>query len=210
LLGLRRSLRSILRKPSNALNFRLLATLALYLGIWNMRTLILSDIHDNIEYVKVLRKVENDVYDAIIVAGDIGNNIADEFYSILDSFGCPVFCVYGNWDNDLIYKRKLSNHCVLLHHNIEEHKGYFFTGFSGCPTSWGNNPFYLEYKNELHRRHSEILSQIDHARIVEKEKTHQIDLEYQEKFEILVNKTKDRRLKSYKAKVCRLEERKAF
>lgn len=173
-----------------------------------MRALVLSDIHNNIEHIRVLRKKENDVYDAIIVAGDIGNKIADEFYSILDSFGCPVFCVYGNWDNGLIYNNNLSSRCVLLHHNIEEVKGYFITGFSGCPASWGNNPIYLAYKDKINKRHNAILSLLDNIKKNVEEQNQDIDKKYQEKLDQLYQKTKDRRRKGYKSKVRRIEERK--
>ncbi len=174
-----------------------------------MRVLVLSDIHNNIEHVRILRDHERNVYDVVIVAGDIGNRIADDFFSILDSFGCPVFCVYGNWDHDLIYKKELSSNCVLLHHNIEEVNGYFITGFSGCPSSWGNNPIYLLYKDEMRNRHSEVLSFIDKARQNAEDQKQEIEKKYQVEFDKLRQKTRDRRRKGYKAQVRRLEEREA-
>jgi hypothetical protein len=36
------------------------------------------------------------VFDAIVVAGDIGNDGAPEFFRIMQSFKCPILYVYGN------------------------------------------------------------------------------------------------------------------
>ena len=54
-----------------------------------MRALVFSDIHNRIERVRFLRNKEENNYDVVIVAGDFGGEIAEEFYSILDSFKCP-------------------------------------------------------------------------------------------------------------------------
>lgn len=109
-----------------------------------MRLLVFSDIHNNIAAVQSLRCREKNDYDAVVVAGDIGSDIAAEFFTLLDTFHCPVYCVYGNWDHELPYVRQHSKNCVLLHASVETHAGYFFTGFSGCPTHWGLNPIYVE------------------------------------------------------------------
>lgn len=174
----------------------------------NMRTLVLSDIHENIVSVRRMRECESDVYDAIIVAGDIGNEIAEEFYAVLDSFNCPVFCVYGNWDNDLPYKRKLSKNCILLHQSVERVKGFFITGFSGCPTSWGRNPIHLAKKKALSHKHRGVLSRIERASQRLEEQTQEIVARYAIELEELSKATKDRRRKSYKRRVAKIEERK--
>lgn len=172
-----------------------------------MRTLVLSDIHENIVSVRRMREYEGDVYDAIIVAGDIGNEIAEEFYAVLDSFNCPVFCVYSNWDHDLPYKRKLSKHCVLLHQSVERVKGFFVTGFSGCPTNWGRNPIHLSKKKALSHKHRGVLSRIERANQRVERQTQEIVAEYAIELEELSETTKDRRKKSYKRRVSKIEER---
>lgn len=98
-----------------------------------MRILTLSDIHNKIDRVKLLREREANVFDAIICAGDIGSDIAAEFYKIMDTFECPCFCVYGNWDHELPYKRKLSKNCRLIHHSVHHVGKYYISGYSGCP-----------------------------------------------------------------------------
>jgi predicted phosphodiesterase len=69
-----------------------------------MRLLAFSDIHHNLVAVRKMRALENNSFDAIIVAGDIGNESAADFFGILATFKCPVMYVYGNWDNKLGYK----------------------------------------------------------------------------------------------------------
>ena len=117
-----------------------------------MRALVLSDIHNNIENIRRLRESERNDFDAILVAGDIGDETAQEFYSIMDSFECPTYCVYGNWDSEQPYRSRLSKNCRLIHHSIARVGGFYVTGFSGCPTSWGQNPIFLEEKRKLGAR----------------------------------------------------------
>lgn len=173
-----------------------------------MRTLVLSDIHDNIEHIKLLREKERNVYDAVIVAGDIGNKIAEEFLSVLDSFDCPCFCVFGNWDYDLNYEASLSNRCTLLHHNIERIEGFFITGFSGCPTKWGKNPIYLDNQKKLEEKHKSILSQLDDERRRVADQKLEVEDKHQEELDSVRSRSSDRRLKEYKKKVARIEARK--
>lgn len=126
-----------------------------------MHLLVLSDIHNNIEHVRLLRGQEENIYDAIIIGGDIGDEgMVQEFFSIIDSFSCPAYCVYGNWDNGLEYKPILSKNCRLIHHNIENIGGLYLAGFSGCPSGWGINPIYLAEKSQIEFKHREILEQI--------------------------------------------------
>lgn len=173
-----------------------------------MRALVLSDIHHNIEHMRLLRKKERNVYDVVLVAGDIGIRIIDEFFSILDSFNCPSFCVYGNWDNDFPYKTSLSNCCTLLHHNIEEVGGFFVAGFSGCSASWGRNPIYLAHKKELSQKYSDILLQFSEVEKCVVKQEHEIEESCQEEIDRLSKKTKDRRRKEYKKRVARIEAKK--
>src|SRR5204863_349314 len=105
-----------------------------------MRLLALSDIHHNLVAVRKLRACEKNDFDAVIVAGDIGNESAAEFFRILETFECPVMYVYGNWDNKLDYESCFSPRCHLIHSNVITVGELSFTGFSGCPTAWGKNP----------------------------------------------------------------------
>jgi hypothetical protein len=105
-----------------------------------MRLLAFSDIHHNLVAVRKLRACEKNDFDAVIVAGDIGNESAAEFFSILETFECPVMYVYGNWDNKLDYESCFGPRCHLIHSNVITVGELSFTGFSGCPTDWGKNP----------------------------------------------------------------------
>src|SRR4051794_41110794 len=105
-----------------------------------MRLLAFSDIHHNLVAVRKLRDCEKNRFDAIIVAGDIGNESAAEFFRIVASFECPVMYVYGNWDNKLDYESSFGSRCRLIHSNVVTIGNLSFTGFSGCPTDWGKNP----------------------------------------------------------------------
>ncbi len=125
-----------------------------------MRFLVLSDIHDNIGHVRLLREQEDNDFDALIVAGDIGDTIAQEFFEVTDSFACPTYCVYGNWDNRLEYRPRLSKYARLIHHNIEQVGDLYLTGFSGCPSNWGNNPAFLSEMSRVECRHQAILDEL--------------------------------------------------
>jgi predicted phosphodiesterase len=51
-----------------------------------MRLLVFSDIHNNLASVEALRAAEGNDYDALIVAGDLGNETAKEMLDIFDTF----------------------------------------------------------------------------------------------------------------------------
>jgi Icc-related predicted phosphoesterase len=105
-----------------------------------MRLLAFSDIHHNLGAVRKLRASEANSFDAVVVAGDIGSESADEFFKILSTFKCPVLYVFGNWDHELSYSKVYGDNCHLIHANVVTVGGLHFTGFSGCPTNWGKNP----------------------------------------------------------------------
>jgi len=113
-----------------------------------MRFLAFSDIHHNLVAVRKLRASEKNSFDAIVVAGDIGNESAADLFKILATFECPVIYVYGNWDNKLGYKCSFGPCCQLIHSNVITIGNISFTGFSGCPTDWGKNPI----ARKLYRR----------------------------------------------------------
>lgn len=172
-----------------------------------MRVLVLSDIHDKIENVRVLREKEDNVYDTIIVAGDMGSKNAKEFYSILDSFECPSFCVFGNWDNKEDYMISLSTQCTLLHHNIIKINDFYITGFSGCPAHWGKNPIYLEEERKLLERHAPILVHLESERARVEEQSEKINTDYEAELARLSARTKDRRRISIRRAAAKLGER---
>lgn len=115
-----------------------------------MRLLCLSDIHSNLVAVRRMRAQEANKFDCIVVAGDIGNNGASEFFNILKTFKCPILYVYGNWDHKLSYKKSFVSNSHLIHLNVVRIGRLNFTGFSGCPTNWGNNPLAKIAKQNEH------------------------------------------------------------
>ena len=114
-----------------------------------MRLLAFSDIHNNLVAVRKLRAVEQNSFDAIVVAGDIGNESAADFFKIITSFKCPVVYVYGNWDNNLGYGTRFGNDCHLIQSNVITIGDISFAGFSGCPTNWGRNPVFLKVRHQI-------------------------------------------------------------
>jgi predicted phosphodiesterase len=122
-----------------------------------MRLLAFSDIHNNLVAVRKLRAFEKNSFDAIVVAGDIGNESAADFFKILATFKCPVLYVYGNWDDELGYKASFGDHCFLMQSNVITIDNISFTGFSGCPTNWGKNPFYRKCARQARLDENEVL-----------------------------------------------------
>lgn len=115
-----------------------------------MRILAISDVHGDLGNIEKLRTIEQNVYDAIIVAGDItvggklGDEIARQIMSVLSSFGCPVLFVLGNWDNDIPYNVNWGVNCIHIHHTAVEIDGVRFVGMSGVVQNWGQHPHALE------------------------------------------------------------------
>jgi len=107
--------------------------------------------------VRKLRAYEKNDFDAVIVAGDIGNESAAEFFRILETFECPVMYVYGNWDNKLDYESCFGPRCQLIHSNVITVGELSFTGFSGCPTDWGKNPLARGIYRRIESQHQRVL-----------------------------------------------------
>lgn len=105
-----------------------------------MRLLAVSDIHNNLVAVRKMRAHESNRFDAIVLAGDVGNAGAPAVFDILSTFGCPIVYVLGNWDHEIDYATSFGAACQLLHLNVVTIGNLHFTGFSGCPTHWGRNP----------------------------------------------------------------------
>jgi len=120
-----------------------------------MKVLAFSDIHHNLVAVRKLRAFQSNSFDAIIVAGDIGNEAAVEFFKILSSFKCPILYVFGNWDHSLSYRKNFGQNTHLVHLNVIRIGNLNFTGFSGCPTNWGQNPIALRLQQAVEEEHKE-------------------------------------------------------
>jgi len=123
-----------------------------------MKLLALSDIHNNLSAVRALRAAEENAFDAVVVAGDIGNRTAGAFFDILSTFECPVAYVYGNWDDELDYTNSFGPRCASLHLNVVEVGGIALTGFSGLPVSWGKNPIALKLRAEAEHASRSIVA----------------------------------------------------
>jgi hypothetical protein len=96
-----------------------------------MRILAVSDIHDNVACVRKLRAQEDNRFDAIAIAGDIGGHRADEIFEILKSFSCPIVYIDGNHDDrSATRSAALDSGCHLAHLNIVRIGPLNFTGFS--------------------------------------------------------------------------------
>jgi hypothetical protein len=130
-----------------------------------MRLLAFSDIHHNLMAVRKLRALEQNSFDAIIVAGDIGSQSAADFFKILATFKCPVMYVYGNWDHELGYKTCFGPHCRLVHLNVVTIGDISFTGFSGCPTNWGKNPIARRLYRQVEIENKRVLDALDAGRM---------------------------------------------
>ena len=128
-----------------------------------MKLLAISDIHGNLEAVRQLRSREENTFDSIIVAGDIGQETAGEVLETLSSFKCPVFYVYGNHDYALDYDRSFGNDCHHLHMRMIGHGPFTLCGFSGCPTQWGQNPIAQEIEAATSEVHQDVLRALEQA-----------------------------------------------
>lgn len=127
-----------------------------------MRFLIASDIHDKVEAVNQLRCQEINNFDAVVIAGDIGNK-AQEIIDIFSSFECHVLYVYGNWDNKHSYNAIFGKNCHHLHLTSFQCGPLAFAGFSGCSESWGQNPIALRLYKSLRGAHK-VLNKLDKVR----------------------------------------------
>lgn len=128
-----------------------------------MKLLAVSDIHNNLSCVRKLRAQESNSFDAIVVAGDVGNEIASAFFEILGSYKCPILYVYGNWDSKQKYDQNHNPHCVHLHQKLFTLGDLHFSGFSGCSEHWGLNPIAVSIKSELASKHRSVVEKLEEA-----------------------------------------------
>jgi len=95
-----------------------------------MRILAISDLHNNVACIQKLRAQEDNNFNVIALAGDIGSHRADEIFNVLKTFKCPVVYVYGNWDHRLTRSLSFGRKCHLIHLNLVRIGPLTFTGFS--------------------------------------------------------------------------------
>lgn len=107
-----------------------------------MKILGISDIHDNLPAVRKLRSREANLYDVVVVAGDIGNKNAAKIFEVLATYECPIVYVYGNWDDKLRYDAKLAPRGLHLDLKVYRVGDFNFVGFSGHRVNWGRNPMF--------------------------------------------------------------------
>lgn len=115
----------------------------------NMRILAISDIHENVEAMRRLRWLETNRFDAVFIAGDLGNKSASEIIRIAATFFCPVFYVLGNHDYEIEYDDKVLSPAIHIHNGPVFLDKYCIVGYSGCNEQWGKNPIGLEVDNEF-------------------------------------------------------------
>lgn len=124
----------------------------------SMRLLALSDIHNNVPCVRKLRAQEDNAFDALVVAGDIGGNRTEEIFGVLRSFECPIVYVYGNWDHELARDDDFGLDAHLLHLNVTRIGSINFTGFSEFRSEPDPNPSAVETRGKYYRRQADLLS----------------------------------------------------
>ncbi len=176
-----------------------------------MRILAISDIHENVDAVRLLRKRENNRFDVIVVAGDIGDggmgvSSPQEILGILESFACPVLYVYGNWDHRLAYDQSFGAACKHIHLNPVRCGEYSFVGFSGLPTNWGRNPIAEIIYQEIADAHRAVVAKYQECKAAGAAARVETEAAHARRVETLNSKTRDRRTSAYRAKLKSLEE----
>jgi hypothetical protein len=172
-----------------------------------MRILAISDIHNNLSSVNKLRALETNRFDVIVVAGDMGNAIAQRLLVVLATFGCPVVYVYGNWDNKLDYTAEYTAGARQLHIEPVQVGNLTFSGFSGCPTHWGKNPIALRTYEDVDARHQETVRALHEAEKDAERIEAKVNAAHDERLTELQRKTKKLESSTYHERVASLEER---
>jgi hypothetical protein len=144
-----------------------------------MKLLALSDIHSNLIAVRKMRAQERNVFDAIVIAGDLGGNAVEGLFGILKTFKCPIMYVYGNWDESLGYDLSFGTSARHLHMNAVEHEGFVFVGYSGCPANWGFNPIVSELLGGEPIRMKPITADLEAAFLEYRRKRTKIDRKHE-------------------------------
>jgi hypothetical protein len=182
-----------------------------------VRVLGISDIHGNLRAVQALRAQEQNRFDGIILAGDIGPG-ADAIVAILSSFRCPVLYVFGNWDGGIDYDHSFGPDCYHLHHDPMFIGSCCFIGYSGIPDHWGKNPIAAQLMEEFRDRHRALLARYDAIDASVTAAEQRIQRAYEEELAALpprrrttpmlrrLERTRDQRLRNAQAPRDRLEQ----
>lgn len=172
-----------------------------------MRFLLISDIQGNTSAVRKLCALEGSNFNAVVVAGDIGNGMEStrEVFDLLQHFKCPILYVLGNWDNEIPYDTHFGPNCHHLHMKPFKCGPATFVGFSGCEAHWGLNSTFINALAAIRTKHRAGLAR--HAAAEKRAQPSIERIEASHKIELaeLAAKARDRRKKSYKLKVARLE-----
>jgi hypothetical protein len=173
-----------------------------------MRFLALSDIHGNVEAVQRLRSREENSFDAVVVAGDIGSRAATEVFSILCSFECPVLYVYGNHDAALEYSLSVAGNAHHLHLSPVTVSDWVLVGYSGLPVQWGRNPIAEQLEAEVDHRHRELIAKLTELQGAERERIATCESECARELAALAAVARDRRRKAYPLQVGKIQAKK--
>ncbi len=169
-----------------------------------IRILALSDIHSEITAVNLMREQEENNFDAICVAGDIGPRFVDDIFNILTTFSCPVYYIYGNIEHNFDFDREFPNGCIMLHHRVLENNGYYFTGFNGCTQGWGKNPIRKQLYNRVDSRFPDLIRVINSIHKVRDDIYLKANQEYKIALKKLNKKHSNKRSKGYEKGVLSL------
>ncbi len=122
-----------------------------------------------------MRSRENNSFDTIVVAGDIGEKCALECFKILSTFKCPVVYVLGNHDEELSYESSFGRRCHQIHLNSIRVGAATFAGFSGSPADWGRNPIARKFLAPIQRKNKSILEMLRDAQKKARNDVHELE-----------------------------------
>jgi predicted phosphodiesterase len=172
-----------------------------------MKLLALSDVHNNLVVARKMRAQERNVFDAIVVGGDLGGNAAVELFGVLKTFKCPIMYVYGNWDDGLRYDQSFGKSAHLLHMNVVEHERFAFVGYSGCQANWGHNPIALKILGETPATRVSVSADIEKVFLEYRHKKAEIERMHERRVARLNRPAMTRRSKLYKQQLKLLAEK---
>jgi hypothetical protein len=174
-----------------------------------MKLLALSDIHNNLIVARKMRAQEKNVFDAIVVAGDIGDSSAEHLFNILKSFKCPIMYVYGNWDASLDYRHSFGKSAQHLHHRAIKNSGFVFVGYSGCDANWGNNPIACETLAKKFKITQSMSNSLESAFLEYRRKKTEIEQLHDERVARFSASNSNRRSKHYQQQLIAWAEEKS-
>ncbi len=101
-----------------------------------MRLLAFTDIHANLDAIKILsEKAKSFHCELLVCAGDISwfGEGSKEMLAALNKIGLPIMLIHGNHEDDeeLAELAKQYKNIRWIHKDTHEYKGYLFMGFGG-------------------------------------------------------------------------------